>query len=263
MMSEGSLLDERTIDVGGLALHVNEKGAGPELVVLHHSTGPFWSPFCEILATEFRVIAPDMPGYGQSTRPVTARHPVHLAAFVHQLLDVEALDHVHLIGLGLGGWVAAEMAAMNQRRFASLTLVGAAGVKPREGFIHDPMTESWTDYARRAFRDNDRFVAAFGQEVPQPLLDLWDYSREMTVRITWRPWMWNLTLPALLRGVQTPTLVISGSEDQIVPVDCGWQYAETLPNATLQIFDGAGHAVELEEPERLAQVVTDFAMASV
>jgi pimeloyl-ACP methyl ester carboxylesterase len=262
MTVESSPLTERTVDVGDLVVHVNEKGSGPEVVVLHHSTGPFWSPFFDALAAGFTVIAPDMPGYGRSTRPVTARHPSHLAVLLHQLLDAEARDPLHLIGLGMGGWVAAEMAAMNQRRLVSVTLVGAAGVKPREGFIHDPMTESWTDYARRGFRDADHFEAVFGAQPPQEVLDLWDYSREMTARITWKPWMWNLSLPALLRGVKTPTLVVWGSEDQIVPIDCGRQYAELMPNANLEVVDGAGHAVELEEPERLAQMVTDFTLTT-
>lgn len=246
------------MDVGTLTIHLLERGGGPRVLALHHSTGPFWTEFYDRLALHNEVIAPALPGYGNSTRPETARHPSHLAVLMHQLLDREPTDAMHLIGLGFGGWVAAEMIAMNQARFASLTLVGPAGIKPRSGFIHDPMSESFTAYARRAFRDDQHFSEVFGAEPAPELVQLWDYSREMTARITWRPWMWNLTLPTLLAGVATPTLVVAGSEDQIVPVDCAQQYAEVLPNASLEVFEGAGHAVELEEPAELARRVEQF-----
>jgi pimeloyl-ACP methyl ester carboxylesterase len=249
---------ERSAQVGSLSLHLNERGTGRPLVVLHHSTGPFWSQLCDRLAESFRVIAPDMPGYGQSSRPVTARSPAHLAVYLLQWLDVVELDRVDIVGLGFGGFVAAEMAAMHQGRFATLTLVGAPGIKPRAGFIHDPMTESWTDYMRQSFRDDDAFHAMFGAKPAQPLLDLWDYSREMTARVTWKPWMWSLTLPDHLRAVRTPALVVWGRHDRIVPIDVGEQFVDALVDARLEVVEDAGHAVDLEQPDELARRIEAF-----
>jgi pimeloyl-ACP methyl ester carboxylesterase len=250
------------VEFADLACHLNERGAGPPLVVLHHSTGPFWSPLHEALSEPFHVIAPDMPGYGQSTRPVTARHPAHLAALLNQMFTTIDLDQIDLVGLGFGGWVAAELATMDQRRLRTLTLVGAAGIRPREGLIHDPMADSWTAYARQCFRDHDHFSAVFGVDPPQEVIDVWDYSREMTARVTWKPWMWSLQLPALLRGVKTPSLVIWGGDDQIVPLDSGRQYNEVLDNSRLEVIPKAGHVVELEEPRRVADLITAFAVSA-
>jgi pimeloyl-ACP methyl ester carboxylesterase len=252
----------RVAEFADLAIHLTESGAGPTLVVLHHSTGPLWAPFHARLSTSFHVLAPEMPGYGLSTRPVTARHPVHLATLLNQMFTSLELDQIDLVGLGLGGWVAAELAAMDQRRLRTLTLVGAAGIRPREGLIHDPMAESWTAYARQCFRDPDHFNAVFGEDPPQEVIDVWDNSREMTARVTWKPWMWSLQLPALLKGVSTPALVIWGGADQVVPVDTGRQYAEALGASRLEIIEDAGHAVELEEPERVAELITAFALTA-
>ena len=251
-------LTESDVDVAGLAVHVVQRGSGPALVVLHHSTGPMWTPFYDALAEHFTVIAPEMPGFGRSSRPVTARHPSHLAVLLHQCLEVMGHTQVHVAGLGFGGWVAAEMAAMHQGRFSSLTLVGAAGIKPRTGFIHDPMTESWTDYARQSFRDDQSFIAYFGRNPSQEIIELWDYSREMTARVTWKPWMWSLQLPELLKAVTTASLVVWGSEDRIVPLDCGEQYAELLSNSKLEVVPDAGHVVDLEQPDRLAELILKF-----
>ena len=101
----------------------------------------------------------------------------------------------------------------------------------------------------------------FGEEPVQEVVDLWDYSREMTARVTWKPWMWSLQFPALLQGVRTPSLVVWGGADAIVPLECGRQYVEVLPNARLEVVEDAGHVVDLEEPERLAGLIVDFVAA--
>src|SRR2546430_14909159 len=166
----------REVEVAGLRIHVDEAGTGEPLLVLHHSTGPFWTPFYDNLAASFRVIAPDMPGYGRSARPDDARSPRDLGVLLLQLIDELDLDRVHLVGLGLGGWVAAEMATMAQRRLSTLTLVGAAGIKPRKGMIHDPMMEGWIDYEKYSFSTEEGYAHVFGEGDPsQEVLDLWDY----------------------------------------------------------------------------------------
>jgi pimeloyl-ACP methyl ester carboxylesterase len=258
-MASPAGLDGRAVVVAGLRLHTSERGTGrPPFVVLHHSTGPLWTPFCDALAAQRAVIAPDLPGFGRSERPDDARSPRDLAILWLRALDELEPAPVHLVGLGLGGWVAAEIATMAPRRLASLTLVGAAGIRPRDGFIHDPMMSSWTDYARLGFHDEERFETVIGSEPSDELLTLWDHSREMTARITWKPWMWSLQLPSLLRGVATPSLVVWGRHDRIVPVDCAHQYTQLLADARLEIVDAAGHTVDLEQPELLARLIGDF-----
>lgn len=201
------------------------------------------------------------PGAGdERLRPVRADDggPVarDLAILTLQLLDHFGDEPVHLLGLGLGGWVAAEMATMAQRRLSSLVLVGAAGIKPTVGDIHDPMNAGWIDYARLGFSSDERFLSEIGDEPPEDLIDLWDYSREMTARVTWRPWMWSAQLPALLRGVRVPSLVVWGDQDRIMPLDCGEQYAELL-GSRLEVLPG-GHTLDLETPGALADLVSTF-----
>jgi len=253
---------ESDVSVAGLSVHARQRGNGQPVVVLHHSTGPLWAPFHDRLSESCSVIAPDMPGFGRSERPTWARSPAHLAAVLGQWLDQSDAGPVHLVGFGLGGWVAAELAVMGGGRLSSLSLVGAAGLRPREGYIYDPMGESWTSYARRSFRDDEHFAAVFGEDPAQEVVDLWDYSREMTARVTWKPWMWSLPLAQLLKGVRVPGLVVWGEADAIVPLDCASQYVETLPDARLELVAGAGHVLELEEPDVLARLIADFVVST-
>lgn len=248
---------ERNVAIAGLRIHLAEAGAGPPIFVLHHSIGPLWTPFCTELAREMTVTAPDLPGYGQSECPTWARSPRTLAILCVQLFDMLELPAVNVVGLGFGGWVAAELVAMNQSRVASLVLVGAAGIRPTSGTIHDPIAAGFSDYVALGFHERESFFRLFGDPVSDELWDLWDRSREMTCRLTWKPWMFNDELPYCLRAVRTPTLLVWGTSDRIVPRDCAERYLEVLEQARLRLVDESGHNVDLEHPAVLAQLVID------
>ena len=83
----------------------------------------------------------------------------------------------------------------------------------------------------------------------------------MTARISWKPYMFDRSLPPLLGDMRVPTLLVWGSQDRIVPPVCGEQYARLLPDARLHVVEGGGHLLDLEEPEALAELVTGHARA--
>lgn len=251
---------ETTVEVAGLKIQTLVGGEGPDLVWLHHSSGSLgWLPCHETLSQHFRVVVPDLPGYGRSERPEWARHPRDIALLIHRAAEKLDLRPFHVVGHGFGGWIAAEMATMNAGALRSLTLVGAAGIKPREGEIMDQIMFDYHEYVQLGFRDEEAFTAMFGERVDDEIRNLWDLSREMTSRLTWKPWMFNRQLPPLLPEVDTPTLLVWGEQDRVVPIDCARQYEEGLPNASLVQIPEAGHLVELEQPEALAAQIEEFA----
>jgi len=253
---------EHTIEVAGLALRYLKGGGGTPVVVLHHSTGnPGWIPFYERLAERASVYVPDMPGYGQSARAEWAREPRDLAILLLQALRRLELESPTLVGLGFGGFVAAEMATMCQERIGRLVLVGAPGHQPREGEILDQMMVDFHEYVTAGFRDEDGFRKAFGDDARRTFKDLWDYSREMTARLTWKPYMFSRRLAPLLREVRIPALIIHGAEDAIVPVDVARQYAEALPNARLDVVPDGGHLMEYEDPAAISERIAGFVLA--
>jgi len=117
---------------------------------------------------------------------------------------------------------------------------------------------SYIDYVRFGFSDAAAFDRIYGAEPPTAQLEQWDLNREMSFRIAWKPYMYNPTLPHLLGGVKVPALVVWGRHDRVVPLDAGEQYAKALPQARLAIVEGAGHFVDMEQPDELAKLVVDF-----
>jgi pimeloyl-ACP methyl ester carboxylesterase len=248
-----------TVPVAGIALHLASAGSGAPVLVLHHDIGrPEASPFADAVARRCTVLAPSHPGYDRSSRPDWMRNVRDVAVVYQWLLAQRDVRDVTLVGLGFGGWIAAEMATMAPRVFKRLVLVGAMGIKPERGEIADQALLSYIDYVRRGFADQRAFDRLFGAEPSTALLEQWDLNREMTFRIAWKPYMYNPTLPHLLGGVSTPTLIVWGRDDRIVPPECGERYQKTLPHARLEIVDGAGHFVDMEQPTRLADLVTRF-----
>ena len=248
-----------TVPIAGAALHVARAGSGTPLLLLHHDIGTLERlPFYDALARQFTVLIPSHPGYDKSERPAWTRN-VRDVAVVHQwLLAQRGLTDVSIVGLGFGGWIAAEMATMAPRAFKKLVLVGAMGIKPEHGEIADQALVSYIDYVRLGFSDQSVYDRLYGAETPVKTLEQWDLNREMTFRIAWKPYMYNASLPHLLGGVTTPTLVVWGKKDRIVPLECGERYVKALPQARLSVIEGAGHFVEMEKPDELSKVVGGF-----
>lgn len=246
-------------EAGGVAVRLDRAGKGPPLVILHHDIGsPERLPAYDALAGHFDVLLPQHPGYGDSQRPEWMRSARDLAILYRGLLADLGVEKPVLLGLGFGGWLAAEMAAMAPRDTGRLILVGAMGIKPPQGDILDQALVSHTDYAAAGFHDPKAFAAVYGEVPDTDQLVQWDLCREMSFRIAWKPYMYSATMPHLLGSVQVPALVIWGDDDKVVPLSAGEVYAQKLPKATLEIVAGCGHCVEMEKPAELVRLVTTF-----
>lgn len=230
------------------------------LLFLHHSIGSVgWLPVHRQLSEHFDVIVPDLPGYAGSERPAWAREPRDLALILNHLSDALGLAGVTLVGAGLGGFIAAEMACANSSRLARLVLIGAAGLKPQQGDILDQMLMSHTAYAQAGFRDAAQFHAVYGDAPSHEVRELWDYSREMSARVTWKPYMFSHRLAPLLGNLTLSTLILWGAADAVVPLDAAERYRMAIPGAQLQVIADAGHCVEVEEPALIAERIRAFA----
>ncbi len=89
--------------------------------------------------------------------------------------------------------------------------------------------------------------------------EIWFHSREESSRLTWRPYMHDLTLPPRLHRLkQVPTLIVWGREDAMVPLSAGEAYQKAIPGSTLTVIDGAGHHPEIEQCDAFVKCVEDF-----
>jgi pimeloyl-ACP methyl ester carboxylesterase len=251
---------ESFLEVAGGKVQMLRAGSGSPLFVLHHDVGnPGWLPFYDIVAGSFTVHAPSHPGFGKSDRPDWMRSIRDLAIVYGSLLQKLNVGPVTMVGLGFGGWVAAELAMMCHHAISHLVLVNPMGYQPREGEILDQFLINTIDYVRSGFENQDKYVELYTAEPTLDQLEQWEINREMTSRIAYKPYMFDQTLPQLIRGVTNPTLIICGAQNRIVPRICGEQYRDAILGARLETISGAGHFLEVEKPAELAEMVRDFA----
>ena len=185
----------RETSVAGVPVRYCRCGTGSPVVILHHDIGcPERMDFAGALSGAHDVVLPVHPGFGLgSERAEWMRSVRDLAVLYRGLLAGLGIERASLVGLGFGGWVAAEMASMAPMDVDRLVLVGAMGIQPREGFILDQALIGYIDYAEAFFKDPAAFDAVYGREPTTDQLEAWDICREMCFRIAWKPYMYSQT----------------------------------------------------------------------
>ena len=253
---------DELIDVAGTRVQVLKGGSGAPVLFLHGAGGnPGWLPYHQALAQLYTVYAPSHPGYDRSSRPDWISTMTDMAHFYRQFIEALGIAPVHLMGSSMGGWLAAELVAMCPPYLKSLMLVDAAGLKPQVGEIAEILIVSPDVTAKLRFYDTTQvpdYERLVNRQLTPEERDVQWRNREMTSRLCWKPYFHNPKLPGYLRGVTTPTLIVWGKQDAIMPVNCGELYQQALANATLHVIDRCGHSPAVEKPQEFLTTVGTF-----
>jgi pimeloyl-ACP methyl ester carboxylesterase len=262
MTAESARVTEETTLVGGAQLSMLSGGAGRPALVLHGIEGPEgWLSFHDLLSRQSKVLAPSHPGFGASGRPAWMETITHEALFYEWFLREAQLASVDLIGFGIGGWIAAEMATMCSHNLAHLVLVDSAGIRPRSSETLDIFIRPWREVVQSCVfnpSSAEQFRRIYDAAPIQDYGGSREAGRTMSMRLAYRPYMHSPALPSLLPGISTPTLIVWGAGDQIIPVECGQQFEESIPGSRLQIMQECGHWPHYERPQELAELVGKF-----
>jgi pimeloyl-ACP methyl ester carboxylesterase len=230
-------------------------------------------PFLEEMADDYDVIAPAFPGFGESEgidRIDGIDDAVfHILDLIEALgLDTDAAGPPLMMGVSLGGWMAAEVATRYPRSVRRLVLVNPAGLYIEGHPIGEIFGRDPGDLAEDLFADQSQPVAQLMHqmqelldsktEVPFELVKPNLQSMAATAKVAWNPYLHDPKLRRLLYRVTAPTLVVRGAEDRLIPREHGEAYVEGIPDARLVEIAGAGHLVQLEKPGELAGVVRAF-----
>ena len=255
MMSHGA---SHFLELDGCRLHLLRGGRGDPLLFLHGASGGgSWLPFMEDLATDFDVLAPEHPGFGQSSDPAWLDTVSDLAYFYLDLLDRLDLGPVHVIGTSLGGWIAAEMAVRNTRRIRSLTLVCAVGVTCGGQPIPDVFRLAPDEHLRRfCHGEANQEARRRAMATAEPAIR--EKNRVTVTRLGYRPRFCNPDLEKWLHRIDRRTLVLWGESDLIVPVVFGEAYRDLIPGAEMTVIPETGHAPYVEEPLRFNEALRSF-----
>jgi pimeloyl-ACP methyl ester carboxylesterase len=245
--------------VRGCNIRMMRGGAGAPLFVLHGASGAgAWLPFMASLAEKFDVIVPEHPGFGESDTPEWLDTIHDLAYFYLDVLDQLDLDHVHLVGLSLGGWVAAELAVRDTRRLASLTLADAAGIHVDGVAQVDTFLRTDEQRIRDFFHDQKHADEMIARIARPELEDVAMKNRIATAKLSWQPRGYDPHLHKWLHRIDVPTLLVWGAQDRLFPKDYAFAYQRLIPGSKAVIVPECGHVPHLEKPEVFVSELAGF-----
>ena len=173
--------------ISDCSVRVRRAGAGPKLLFLHGAGGGQWLPFMDTLAQGFDVIVPEHPGFGESETPAWLDNVSDLAYFYLDFIGALQLEQVHLVGLSMGGWIAAELAVRDQRSLKSLTLVAAAGIHVAGAPKGDIFLWSRQELERNRFYRQELAEAMLAKQLTQEETDIQMKNRLTMAKLAWQP----------------------------------------------------------------------------
>ncbi|PLS18552.1 alpha/beta hydrolase [Bacillus sp. M6-12] len=251
--------NDEFVTVGDTSIRLLSKGNGEPILFLHGAGGGGkWLPFMESLSAKYKVLSPEHPGFGKSDDPAWLEDISDLVLFYTDFLDTLGLGKVHLIGLSLGGWLAAEIAVAYRERLLSLTLVDAAGiyvpnVPTGDNFMWNKETSIYNTYNNKELAEQ-----ILSYEPTSEDNEIWLKNRETSAKLAWNPRWHNPKLSKRLGRINLPTLIVWGENDLLFPVEYGVEYQKLIPDSKLVVIKECGHLPNVEQAEEFTNNIFNF-----
>ena len=267
------------VAVDGLRVATYVAGSGEPLMLLHGLGGSkiSWLPLIPMLAEGHRVVAPDLPGHGESDKPRGVDFsPRYYARVVRLLMDELGMERAVLVGNSMGGRVALELALRSSRRVRAMALLdpavpglrwryvmGFTRIVPTEfGRVSLPLRRRWTEMAvRRLFANPGRLPPQAVRAAADEFIRIYD---DPAARLAFFASLRQIVMErpgpffASMRRVRQPTLVVFGDRDRLVPARLGTALAQSLPNAELHFLHDVGHVPQFEATEQTLDLLRPF-----
>ncbi len=262
-------LAEHRITIDGLDITYTDGGEGPVILMVHgfNADKDHWTRAAAGLTDAYRVVALDLPGFGQSTRDDTLQHdPVSQAARLKSFHDALGLSAVHLVGNSMGGEISGVYATRYPQDVASLALINAAGVSsPTPSEFSRLVAGGENPLIARAAAEYDAlldFVFVDKPWVPGVVLDhlaaIAIDNRDFTAGV-WADLRTHPSgLEAQLSTITAPTLVLWGDTDRVLDVSMAAVFDARIPDSEVTIMLKTGHLPMVERPAEFAGHLRDF-----
>ncbi|HEX7670900.1 MAG TPA: alpha/beta hydrolase [Polyangiaceae bacterium] len=265
------------VEVEGVRLHwaeIGEPSEAPPVVLLHglNNSSLSWSLVAPLLATDRRVVMPDLPGHGESERPNVGYELAWYARVIARWLEAIGIEKADIVGHSFGGGVAQMLLLECPERVRRLVLVAAGGLGKGVGWwlrlaslpqvverLGQPFMALGTHLALRGahegvtpkdIRELSRFNSRAGSARA--------FARSVRDVISWRGQRRNFLQRVTEVAKLPPILILWGSRDALIPIQQGRAFAAMLEGAVFKTFEHCGHYLHNEQPQAFVSAVREF-----
>lgn len=258
-----------TVDAGGVALHVEDHGEGPAILLAHGILFDhrMFDAFLEELPRDHRVIAVDLRGHGRSGKVGAPYTLADQAGDLVKVLDALSIERAVLVGHSMGAMSGMRVAAESPERVSGLVVLNSSA-EPEPG-INSVRYRALA----RVFRHVGPLQAMMGQVVASQFspgfqrshagvvaewVDRWKALDRLSAYYAVKAVVGRPSIEALLPQVKVPALVVAGAEDISTDVDRAQVIQDGLPEAKRKVIQGCGHAGPIEKPAEILGHIREY-----
>lgn len=260
------MLDEKFVTIDGSRIRYLDSSRGRTPLVLIHGLGASaerWELVAPVLAKHFRVIAPDLIGFGLSDKPVTDYTPEFFADFLEGFIEVLGIRNPALIGSSMGGHISVEYCSRDPDRAGRLVLVSPSGIMKTSSPALDAYIMAALYPSREGAKNAFEQMAGSGREIDPRIIDGFvDRMQMPNAKMAFMSTLLGLKNAEIvtqrLRLIRTPTLVVWGGRDPVIPIRYAKEFVDSIPDCLFADMEFCGHTPYVEDPARFCSIVLDF-----
>ncbi|QNJ90714.1 alpha/beta fold hydrolase [Mycolicibacterium fluoranthenivorans] len=275
------MIEPKFVEIHGMRQAVLDVGEGEEVLLLIHGmagSAHTWRAVLPQLAKKYRVIAPDLIGHGQSSKPRTDYSLGAFAVGLRDLLDELGVASATVVGHSLGGGVAMQFLYQHPEYCRRLVLISSGGLGPDVGWILRLLAAPGAEFVMpviapapvlRAGNAARSWFSSMGLRSPRGA-EIWNAYSSFADRGTREAFIRTLRSVVDYRGQSVsalnrlnlreglPVLAIWGEKDDIIPVDHAYSALQARPDCRLEILPNVGHFAQVEAPEVVVDLINEL-----
>ncbi|CAA0103854.1 putative protein [Mycolicibacterium vanbaalenii] len=280
------MFETKFVDIHGVSQAVVDVGEGDEVLLLIHGmagSADTWRAVIPQLAKKYRVVAPDLTGHGQSSKPRTDYSLGAFAVGLRDLLDELGIESATIVGHSLGGGVAMQFLYQHPDYCRRLVLISSGGLGPDVGWVLRLLAAPGAELVMpiiapapvlRAGNAVRTWLSSAGLRSPRGA-EIWSAYSSFSDRETREAFLRTLRSVVDYRGqsvsalnrltlrADLPALAIWGEQDTIIPVAHAYSALEARPDCRLEVLPDVGHFAQVEAPTEVVDLIEDFIATTV
>ena len=260
------MVEEKFLQIDGYKIRYIDSGDSKNTLVLIHGLGASaerWDQVIPLFADDFRVIVPDLVGFGYSDKPLVDYTPEFFSDFLEKFFAASDIKHPNIIGSSLGGQISAEYAASHSNEIEKLILVSPAGVMKQSTPALDAYIMAALYPNKQSAKNAFEMMECSGKDVKEEIVNRFVERMQLpNAKLAFMSTVLGLknsnSIVSKLQTISAPTLIVWGSDDPVIPINHADGFVSAIQDCQFFRMDGCGHTPYVQDPHIFASKALEF-----
>ena len=263
---DAKMMEEKFLQIDGNKIRYLESGNSKKTLVLVHGLGASaerWDRVIPLLAGDFRIVVPDLIGFGLSDKPQVDYTPTFFSEFLKKFFVSSDIRRPYLIGSSLGGQISAEYTASHPNDVEKLVLVSPAGIMKQSTPALDAYIIAALYPNEQSAKNAFKMMEGSGKNVDEKIINGFiERMRLPNAKLAFMSTVLGLKnselITSKLQSISVPTLIVWGSQDPVIPINYADGFVSAIQDCEFFRMDGCGHTPYVQDPDTFASKVLEF-----